>query len=93
MLSCIQSYDRNLSDEKALRLELEADDPLLLPSACILAAGLGFIWERRKKLNGTSVFEMRTERELQLSVSIRRRSRSRIREAAIKLENMFNNFL
>ena len=91
VLSCIQSYDRNLTVEKALRLELEADDPFLLPSACILAAGLGFIWERRKEKYGTSVFEMRTE--LELSVSIRRRSRSRmIREAASIMENMIDNF-
>ena len=73
--------------EKALRLELEADDP----SACLLAAVLGFIWERRKEKYGTSVFEMRTE--LELSVSIRRRSRSRmIREAASIMENMIDNF-
>ena len=90
-MRCIQSYDRSLSQEGSLRLELNADDPFLLPSTILLAMGLELIWENRKQKKPTSVLLMRAE--LEMAISIRRRSRVRIiREAANIMENMINNF-
>ena len=91
LLTCIKSYNRDLSPTMSLRLELTADDPFLLPSVALLSAGLELIWERRKTKKRTALYEMRSE--LELAVSIRRRSRSRtIREAADIMLNMIVNF-
>ena len=91
LLRCIQSYDRAATGVRSLRLELITDDPFLMPSVAILATGLEFIWENRKLKKSTTLFDMRTE--LELSVSIRRRSRSKvIRESAQVMENILNNF-
>ena len=87
----VKCYDRNISEEKALRLELTAVDPFLLPSVALLTAGLELIWERRKLRKSTTNYQIRAE--LELGVSIRRKSRSRaLREAAKIMENMITNF-
>ena len=79
LLRCIQSYDRSVSEEKALRLELSADESFILPSVSLLATGLALIWENRKSKKRTALHLMRAE--LELSVSIKRRSRlKKIRE-------------
>ena len=46
----MQSYDRNLSEVKSLRLQLSADDdePFLLASISLLSSGLELIWQNRK---------------------------------------------
>ena len=75
LLRCVQSYQRDLTEEMALRLELTAEDPFRLPSAALLAVGLEYIWERRKLKKKTRPYEMRTE--LELAVSIRRKARSK----------------
>ena len=91
MLRCIKSYDVNLSEETSLRLELTAVDPFLLPCAIILATGLGLIWENRKLKKTTSLFNMRTE--LEMAISIRRKSRFRaLREAGNIMSNIVANF-
>ena len=91
ILRVIKCYDRNISEEKALQLELTAVDPFLLPSVAILASGLELIWERRKLKQTTTNFQIRAE--LELSVSIRRKSRSKIiREASNIMSNMISNF-
>ena len=91
LLHCIQSYDRAATGVRSLRLELTADDPFLLPCTALLATGLELIWENRKFKKATTVFEMRSE--LELAVSIRRRSRSRqIRESADIMQNILTNF-
>ena len=91
MLRCIKSYDVNLSEETSLRLELTAVDPFLLPCAIILATGLGLIWENRKFKKTTSLFNMRTE--LEMAISIRRKSRFRaLREAGNIMSNIVANF-
>ena len=43
IIRVIRSYDRNISEEKALHLELQAVDPFLLPSVVMLATGLELI--------------------------------------------------
>ena len=48
LLKCSQAYDTSLTLEKALRLELEADETFLLPTLILLTTGLEFIWENRK---------------------------------------------
>ena len=73
LLRCITSYDRGLTQERALRLELVADDPFLLASTTILAIGLSFIWENRKLKKITPLYLMRAE--LATAISIRRGSR------------------
>ena len=75
LLRCVQSYDRGLSEEGALRLELKAEEPFILPCIALLAVGLQYIWENRKLNKKTRPHDMRTE--LELAVFIRRKSRSR----------------
>jgi hypothetical protein len=92
LLRCIQSYDRNCSGEKSLRLELEADDPFLLAMVTILTTGLELVWENRKNKKTTTLFSIRSK--LEAAISLRRKSSSkRIREAGNIMENMINNFL
>ena len=87
LLRCIRSYDRAATAARSLRLELQADDPFLLPSTAILAIGLELIWDNRKFKKTTTLFDMRSE--LELAVSIRRRSRSKtIKESAEIMENI-----
>ena len=91
LLRCINSYDRGLTQERALRLELVADDPFLLASTTILAVGLSFIWENRKMKKTTPLYLMRAE--LEKAISIRRRSRlRRVKETAEIMENILDNF-
>ena len=40
LIRCVQAYDQNLTMEKALRLEIVADETFLLPTVAILATGL-----------------------------------------------------
>ena len=75
LLRCIRSYDRAATEVRSLRLELQADDLFLLPSATILAIGLELILNNGKLKKTTTLFEMRSE--LDLAVSIRRRSLSK----------------
>ena len=92
LVRVISAYDRGVNESKALRLELQSDDPFLLSSAAILAVGLEFIWDNRRHKKTTSLFLMRTE--LETAISIRRRSRSRrIREMAGIMQNLVDNFL
>ena len=92
LLRCIKAYDKNLSQERTLQLEIEADETFLLPTVSILAVGLEYIWEQRKLKKTTSTYSIRAE--LEAAVSLRRRSRSKkIREAGSVMENMINNFL
>ena len=58
LLRCIQSYDRNCSEEKSLRLELEADEPFLLAMVTILTTGLELIWENRKNKKTTTLYSI-----------------------------------
>ena len=48
LLRCVQSYDGGLSEETALRLELKAEEPFILPCIALLAVGLEYIRENRK---------------------------------------------
>ena len=92
MLRCVRSYDRNLTEAKSLRIELNSDEPFLLASISLLSSGMEFIWENRKFKKSTNLHSMRAE--LESSISIKRRSRLRkVREAADIMENMVVNFL
>ena len=90
-MRCVQSYDRGLTEETALRLELNAEEPFMLPCIILLAVGLEYIWENRKLNKRTRPHDMRTEMEL--AVYIRRKSRSKkILEAAKIMQNTIANF-
>ena len=92
LLQCVQSYDRNCSEEKSLRLELVADDPFLLPMVIMLAAGLELIWNNRKYKKTTTLYCIRSE--LEAAALLRRKSSSRrIRESSSIMTNMMQNFL
>ena len=92
MLRCVSAYDRTITEEKALRLELQADDPFLVAMVNILATGLELIWENRKLKKATSFFLMRAE--LEAAISIRRRSRFRaLKETSKIMENLLKNFV
>ena len=92
LLQCIQSYARDITEEKVLRLEVEADEPFLLPVLSLLSTGLELIWNNRTLKKHTSLYTMRAE--LESSINIKRRSRlARIREAANIMQNMVDNFL
>ena len=58
LMRVVQCYDRNISEEKALRIELTAVDPFLLPSVALLTAGLELIWERRKQRKSTTNYQI-----------------------------------
>ena len=91
MLRCAQSYDDQLTPEKALSLQLRADEVFSLATITILSTGLETIWANRQHKKVTTLFMMRAE--LECAVSIRRRSRNRIiREAGDVIENILNNF-
>ena len=91
VLRVAQAYDRDLTVENSLRLEIKTDEIFTLPTVAILATGLHFIWENRKQRKQTTLFMMRVE--LEAAVSIRRRSRLRnIREAGDIMNNLLNNF-
>ena len=71
---------------------MSADDPFLMATVSLLACGLELIWENRKYKKVTTLYTMRAE--LELSISIRRRSRLRkVREVAAIMQNMVDNFL
>ena len=90
-MRCVQSYDRSLTEERALRLELNVEEPFILPCITLLAVGLEYIWENRKLNKRTRPHDMRTE--LELAVFIRRKSRSKkILEAAKIMQNTIANF-
>ena len=91
LLRCVQSYDHNLTETRSLRLQISADEPFLIASVSILATGLELIWETRKSKKQTSLFNMRSE--LEMSISIRRKSSSiALREVANIMNNMIVNF-
>ena len=90
LLRCITSYDRGLTQERALRLELVADDPFLLASTTILAIGLSFIWENRKLKQISPLYLMRSE--LETAISIRRSRLRSLKETAGIMENILDNF-
>ena len=92
LFRCTSSYDRTVSEEKLLRLEISADEPFLIATVALLASGLQLIWETRKQKKRTTLYTMRAE--LELSISIRRRSSLRkVRESAEIMQNMIDNFL
>ena len=91
MLRCAQSYDDQLTPEKALSLQLRADEVFSLATITILSTGLETIWANRQHKKVTTLFMMRAE--LECAVSIRRRSRNRIiREDGDVIENILNDF-
>ena len=92
LLQCVRSYDKELTESKALRLELDIAEPFLLPSVSLLASGMKFIWDNRKSKQRTPLYMMRAE--LEAAISIRRRSRlQKLRETAEIMQNMIDNFL
>ena len=54
-----QVYERNLTVDKCLRLEIKTYEIFILHTVAILAAGLLFIWEHRKQTNPSRLFMMR----------------------------------
>jgi hypothetical protein len=91
VLRVAQAYDRDLTAEKSLRLEVQTDKVFTLPTTSILSTGLLFIWENRKQRKKTTLYMMRAE--LESAVSIRRRSRlMKVREAGDIMQNLINNF-
>ena len=92
LLQCIRSYARDIDETKAIRLEVNVDEPFLLPAISLLSTGLQLIWDNRRLRKQTTLYTMRAE--LESSISIKRRSRlARIREAANIMQNMVENFL
>ena len=84
LLRCVQSYGSDLTQVKTIRLELTADDPFLLASISLLSSGFELIWENRKVKRA----------ELETAISTKRRSSLRkLRESAVIMENMVENFL
>ena len=84
-------YDRNLTMEKSLRMEVQSDETFMLSTVSIRATGLLYIWENRKVRKATTLHMMRAE--LEAAVSIKRRSRlKKVREAGEIMQNMIDNF-
>ena len=84
-------YDRNLTKEKSLRMEVQSDETFMLSTVSTLATGLLYIWENRKVRKATTLHMMRAQ--LEAAVSIKRRSRlKQLREAGQIMQNMLDNF-
>ena len=66
LLRCISAYDRNINEEKVLRLELVADDPFLLASTSILAIGLEFMGEQENEEEHFHIFNENRIRNINL---------------------------
>ena len=84
LLSLTRHYDKNISAEKALLLDINCDPLYALPT--ILATGLFLIWQNRLNKKGKTLYQIRSE--IECLVCLLRRSRSKfLREAG---EMVFN---
>ena len=91
LLRCATSYARTLTAPALLRLEVEAEDPFLLPTIVLIATGLQLIWNNRHEKKITTLWSMRSELEARISL-LRRTRKKQLREAANILDNMVSNF-
>ena len=84
-------YDRTLTMEKSLWMEVQSDETAMLSTVLTLATGLLYNWENRKLRKATTLHMMRAQ--LEAAVSIKRRSRlKQVREAGQIMQNMPDNF-
>ena len=91
MLRCAQAYATELTEEKTLMLQVEADEVFLLATITILTTGLETIWSNRQLKKFTTPHMMGAD--LECAVSIKRRSENKtIREAEKIISNVINNF-
>ena len=77
LLGYLQKAVQNLSPEAALRLEFgeEHHETDQLALVCLRSTGLQYIWEARANKKVVSLFKMRSE--IELKVSILRKTRHR----------------
>ena len=92
LISLTRPYDRTITAEKVLLLDLQVSDAIYeLPTILMLATGLNFIWQNRLNKKGTTLYQIRAE--LECLVSLLRRSRRRqLREAGNMINNTLINF-
>ena len=84
-------YDRTLTMEKSLWMEVQSDETAMLSTVLTLATWLLYKWENRKLRKATTLHMMRAQ--LEAAVSIKRRSRlKQVREAGQIMQNMPDNF-
>ena len=91
MIHCARVYDDDLTPEKILILEVKAQEIYMMATIAMIATGLETIWANRQLKKSTTVYMIRAD--LELAVSIRRRSRNRIiRESGDIMQNTLTNF-
>ena len=91
LLQCAQTYAPQVTPATVLNLEVECEDPFLLPTVVILSTGLQLIWTRRVDKKITTVWTMRSELEARVSL-LRKTRRKKLIECGNIIENIIYNF-
>ena len=86
LLNLVKVYDSSITQEKAVRFQVNTDSLYQLPATLILYTGLEFIWKNRLQKKKTSVFNTRSEMELLITL-LRKSRRSRLKEAGSMIQN------
>ena len=91
LLELTRVYDKDITKEKALLLNINTESLYELPSTLILCTGLEFIWRSRQDKKAATLYKTRAE--LECLISLLRRSRVRVlKEAGEMVLNTITNF-
>ena len=91
LLELTRVYDKNITKERALLLNINTDPLYELPSTLTLCTGLEFIWRSRQDKKAATLYKTRAE--IECLISLLRRSRIRaLKEAGDMVLNTITNF-
>ena len=91
LISLAKPYDRSITPEKALLLDINCELIYEQSVTLIMYTGLHLIWENRIKKKSTSMYQIRSE--IECLISLLRRARSKhLREAGRIINNTLENF-
>jgi hypothetical protein len=86
LINLVKVYDPSITEEKAVRFQIQFDALYELPATLMLYSGLFSIWNNRLSKKRTSIFSTRAELEL-LIVTLRKSRLRRLREAGSIIQN------
>ena len=86
LINLVKVYDPSITEEKAVRFQIQSDALYELPATLMLYSGLFSIWNNRLSKKRTSIFSTRAELEL-LIVTLRKSRLRRLREAGSIIQN------
>ena len=91
LLNLTKVYDKSITKEKIIKLQLVTDVLYELPTTLVLCTGLELIWRNRHDRRSTRLYDIRAE--LECLVATLRQSRVRkLREAGNIVKNTLENF-